>query len=510
MKNILLVVFLAFSISLFAQVKTINKEKLDIELQSIIENWDCPAIAVAIVKDNEIAYENGFGVLEVGKKKKTDANTNFAIASNTKAFTSAALAILVDEGRISWDDKVRKYIPWFELYDPYVSENMTIRDLLCHRSGLETFSGDLIWYATDHSRETIIRNAKYLEPAYGFREHFGYSNIMFLTAGQIVEYVTDTTWDDFVKARILKPLGMTRTNTSININNKLDNVASCHTIVDQKNVVIPYINWDNIAPAGSINSNVHDMSQWMILQLNRGTYNGTKIFSEEVAEEMWTPQTIIEVGSFTKSINPSTHLQAYGLGWTMYDYKGYLIVTHNGGYDGMISQTVLIPELNCGFVVLTNNLSMTYSAVMATLLDYITEDKLDSYWSDYYLKVKAWVDDYNADEKAAWENSRIANTSPSFKPEDYCGTYTSDIYGDVEISMQDGNIYLKMTHTSIYQGKLEHWHYDTYSIKFEQAPSLPSGSVTFIADKYGKISEMKIDIPNPDFDFTQLKLYKTK
>jgi hypothetical protein len=176
----------------------------------------------------------------------------------------------------------------------------------------------------------------------------------------------------------------------------------------------------------------------------------------------------------------------------------------------MISQTVLIPELNCGFVVLTNNLSMTYSAVMATLLDYITEDKLDSYWSDYYLKVKAWVDDYNADEKAAWENSRIANTSPSFKPEDYCGTYTSDIYGDVEISMQDGNIYLKMTHTSIYQGKLEHWHYDTYSIKFEQAPSLPSGSVTFIADKYGKISEMKIDIPNPDFDFTQLKLYKTK
>ncbi len=506
---LILASFLIAAVSLTAQVKTIDKELLDKELQNVIDKWDdCPAMAVVIVKDGAIAYENGFGVTEEGKRKKTDEYTNFAIASNTKAFTAAALAILVDEGRISLDDKVREYIPWFELYDPYVSENMTIRDLLCHRSGLKTFSGDLIWYASDHSRETVIRNARYLEPVYGFREHFGYSNIMFLTAGQIIEYVTDTTWDNFLKYRIFTPLGMSRTNTSITENNKLDNVASCHTNVDGQNVVIPYINWDNIGPAGSINSNVHDLSQWLILQLNKGMYKGTRIYSEKMADEMWSAQTAMTVSSFTKSINPSTHLKAYGLGWSMFDYKGYLIVTHNGGYDGMISQTVLIPELNCGFVILTNSLSMMYSAVMNQLMDYVIDDKIDGSWSDYYLKIKALIADYDKKDQAEWKNSRIPDTKPSFANEEYTGIYRSDIYGDVEVSIKSGKLYLKMLHTDIYQGKLNHWHYDTFSVKFEKAPSLPAGTVSFIADKYGKIIEMKIDIPNPDFDFTELKLYK--
>lgn len=508
MKNILIILLLIISIAATAQIKSVNKELLDTELQKTIDNWDCPAMAVAVVKDGKIAYENGFGVMETGKKQKVNANTNFAIASNTKAFTAAALAILVDEGRLDWNDKVRKYIPWFALYDPYVSENITVRDLLCHRSGLETFSGDLIWYGTDHSREEVIRQAQYLEPAYGFREHFGYSNIMFLTAGQIVEYVTDTTWDDFLKYRIFNPLGMTRTNTSITQNAKLDNVASCHTFVDGKAVVIPYINWDNIAPAGSINSNVHDVSQWLILQLGKGKFNDKKIWSEEVSDEMWTAQTAMSVDPFTKNINPSTHLKAYGLGWSIYDYKGYLIVTHNGGYDGMISQTVMIPELNCGFVVLTNSLSMMYNAVMNQMLDYIIEDKMDQKWSDYFLRVKTWIDDYEAKELAEWENSRVKNTKPSFSNDEYAGTYSSDIYGDVKVEIRKGKLYLIMTHTEIYQGEMSHWHYDTFSINFPAAPSLPSGTVTFIADKYGKIVEMKIDIPNPDFDFTQLKLYK--
>ncbi|MDD3741430.1 MAG: serine hydrolase [Bacteroidales bacterium] len=509
MKKIFFVlVFLSTAFYSFSQLQSIDNELLTAELQKVYDNWKSPAIAVAIVKDGEIAYEKGFGVLEYGKKQKTDEFTNFAIASNTKEFTSAALAILVDEGRISWDDKVRKYIPWFTLYDPYVSENMTIRDLLCHRSGLETFSGDLIWYGSDYSREEVIKRAQYLEPVYGFREHFGYSNIMFLTAGQIIEYVTDTTWDDFLKYRFFEPLGMTRTNTSIKTNAKLDNVASCHTESDGETVVIPYINWDNIGPAGSINSNVHDMCQWLIMQLNKGTYKSKKIFSTERSDEMWSAQTVMEVSPFTKQLNPSTHLKAYGLGWTLYDYKGYLIVTHNGGYDGMISQTVLIPELNTGFVVLTNSLSMVYMPLMNQLLDYLIDGEITSKWSDYYIRVKAWVDDYDAADRQAWIDARVPNTKPSYELSEYTGIYSSDVYGDVEISIIKGNLYLTMKHTEVYQGKLEHWHFDTFSVKFDKAPSLPEGSVTFIVDKYGKINEMKIDIPNPDFDFTELKLYK--
>jgi CubicO group peptidase (beta-lactamase class C family) len=510
MKNLLLLLFLFLSASTFAQIKAVNKELLDTELQKTLDSWDCPAMTVAVVKDGQIEYENGFGVLQIDKKHKADANTNFAIASNTKAFTSAALAILVSEGRLKWDDKVRKYIPWFSLYDPYVSENMTIRDLLCHRSGLKTFSGDLIWYGTNHSREDIIRRAQYLEPTYGFREQFGYSNILFLAAGQIVEYVTDTTWDDFLKYRIFDPLGMTRTNTSITENAKLENVASCHTFVDDKAVVIPYINWDNIGPAGSINSNVHDVSQWLILQLGKGTYKGKKIWNAAESDEMWSAQTVIDVSPFSKRVNPSTHLKAYGLGWTLFDYKGYLIVTHNGGYDGMISQTVLIPELDWGFVVLTNSLSMMYSAIMNQMLDYLIEGKMDQTWSDYYLDVKEWVDDYHAEENLEWKKARVADTKPSFETEAYCGTYGSDVYGDVTIEIVKGKLYLKMMHTEIYQSELTHWHYDTFTIKFDAAPSLPSGTVSFVADKYGKISEMVIEIPNPDFDFTELKLYKQK
>ncbi len=386
---------------------------------------------------------------------------------------------------------------------------MTIRDLLCHRTGLKTFSGDLIWYASDHSRKEVIRQARYLEPTYGFREHFGYSNIMVLTAGQIVEYVTDTTWDDFLEYRIFEPLEMNRTNTSIIQNKQLDNVASCHAYVEDKNIVVPYINWDNIAPAGSINSNVHDMTKWLILQLNKGVYNGARIFSADASDEMWKPHTIQDVSSFTKNIHPSTHFKSYGLGWGLYDYNGYLIVTHNGGYDGMISQTVLIPELDYGFIVLTNNLSMYYMVAQDQLLDYLTTNKLDSSWSDYFLKVKQWNDDYDVEEKQAWAESQVKGTKPSFEMEEYAGVYTSDVYGDVQVSIKSGKLYLEMSHTSIYQGELSHWHYDTFVIKFDQAPSLPSGIVSFISDKYGKINEMKIDIPNPDFDFTELKLYKT-
>ncbi|MDD2634276.1 MAG: serine hydrolase [Bacteroidales bacterium] len=508
MKKILLSLLAILPFVVFAQIDTLDADLLNVELQKSFDAWNVPGFAVAIVQGDQIVYEKGFGVLNAGKKEKVNQYTNFAIASNTKAFTAAALAILVDQGQISWEDKVIDYIPWFQLYDPFVTNQMTIRDLLCHRTGLKTFSGDLIWYASDHSREEVIRRARYLEPKYGFREKFGYSNIMYLTAGQIVEYVTDTTWDDFLKYRIFEPLEMTRTNTSISINQNLDNVAECHAFVDNQNIVIPYINWDNIAPAGSINSNVHDVAQWLILQLNKGEYNGKRIFSEQVANEMWKANTVQDISAFSRAVYPSTHLKAYALGWGLYDYNSYLIVTHNGGYDGMISQTVLIPELDLGFVVLTNNLSMFYTVALNQILDYLTKGEMDSKWSNYFLRLEELIANYDKEEQQTWEDTRILDTKPSHNLNDYTGVYQSDVYGDVEVKIKSNKLYIQMLHTSIYHGKLEHWHYDTFSVKFEDAPSLPSGTVSFVDDKYGTITEMKIDIPNPDFDFTELKLYK--
>ncbi|MDR2010585.1 MAG: serine hydrolase [Bacteroidales bacterium] len=511
MKKIFLqILLLFFAFFCYSQVSTIDQKALGTKLSEIFEAWgDVPALGIAVVQNNEIAFEKGYGVLETGKKTKANENTNFAIASNTKAFTAAALAILVDEGRISWDDKVRKYIPYFELYNPYVSNEMTIIDLLCHRSGLKTFSGDLIWYGSDHSREEVIKRAKYLEPVYGFREKYGYSNILYLTAGQIVEAVTDTTWDDFLKHRIFTPLGMNRTNTSVSVNEKLDNVAACHSLVNGKPVAIPYISWDNIAPAGSINSNVHDISKWMMLQLNKGEFNGKRIYSEKVSNEMWTAYTPKAVRPVATGVESDTHLKSYGLGWELYDFNGYLIVTHNGGYDGMISQTVLIPELNTGFVVLTNSLSIMFVAVQNTLIDYLIKGELSSAWSDRYLRVRDMIAEQDKKEKEEWEKSKIEGTSPAHNFKDYTGVYMSDVYGAVEISLTaDGSLYLKMMHTPDYQGKITHWHYDTFMVKFDRAISLPEGTVNFISDKYGKVVELQIDIPNPDFDFTELKLIK--
>jgi hypothetical protein len=301
---------------------------------------------------------------------------------------------------------------------------------------------------------------------------------------------------------------MTRTNTSITVNDKLDNVATCHAYVDGENIPIPYVNWDNIAPAGSINSNVHDVAKWLILQLNRGKYNDKQIFSEISADEMWKAHTVQDISSFSKSVYPSTHLKSYALGWGLYDYNGYLIVTHNGGFDGMISQTVLIPELDYGFVVLTNNLSMFYTVAQNQLLDYITKGEINSKWSDYFLRLEQWINDYDKEEKQAWIDARVANTKPAHPLEDYVGVYSSDVYGDVIVEVKSKKLYVTMTHTSIYHGELNHWHYETFTVKFDDTPSLPQGTVNFITDKNGDIVEMQIDIPNPDFDFTELKLYK--
>ncbi|MDL2262060.1 serine hydrolase [Bacteroidales bacterium OttesenSCG-928-I21] len=511
MKKILIFLCLSLIFNiLHSQTNDINQKELDQKLTEIFEKWnDVPALGVAIVKDDKITYQKGFGVLETGKKIKTNEYTNFAIASNTKAFTATALAILVDEGRISWEDKVRKYIPYFELYNPYVSNEMTIIDLLCHRSGLKTFSGDLIWYGSNHSREEVIRRAKFLKPSHGFREKYGYSNILYLTAGQIIESVTDTTWDDFLKHRIFIPLEMNRTNTSVSINEKLSNVAACHSLVDGKPIAIPYISWDNIAPAGSINSNVHDISQWLILQLNKGIYKGKRIYSEKVANQMWTAYTPKTARTITKGIKSDTHLKSYGLGWELYDYNGYLIVTHNGGYDGMISQTVLIPELNTGFVVLTNSLSIMFLPIQNMLLDYLTKRILNTEWSEKYLAARTRIAEIEKQEKQEWIAARVQETTPSHEIDSYVGTYVSDIYGEVKISLTtDKNLYIEMTHTPDYQGKLTHWHYNTFTVKFDKAISLPEGTVNFISNKQGKIIEMQIDIPNPDFDFTELKLIK--
>jgi CubicO group peptidase (beta-lactamase class C family) len=506
--SLLLILF--FYLSMFGQKDMDRKLKdLDAYYEQALDDWNVPGMAVAIVKDGEIIFSKGYGTLNVNTGEKVDGNSLFAIASNTKAFTATALAILVDEGKINWTDRVRDYLPWFELYDPYVSDNFTIRDLLTHRSGLKTFSGDLIWYGTKLSREEVVRNAKYLEPTFGFRGGWGYSNIMYIAAGLIIEEVTGQSWDEFIKDRILDPLHMDRTISSTKLLPGVENVSSPHNDFEDGLITIEWLNWDNVAPAGSIISSANDVSKWLIFNMNKGvTPEGDTLVSAWRFEEMWTAVNPQSISTWSKRNWPSTHFKAYGLGWAMFDYHGRKILGHGGGYDGFISNTTFVPEEGLGMVFLTNKNTSLYYPLKFKTLDVMLDAEEETDWSADFLAMIEQRKEMVEFEKEEAEAARAMDTKPTLPLQDYLGTYHCEMYGDAEVYFEGTQLMVHLLPTEIFVGTLSHWQYNSWKIEMKGVPALPSGLVNFIIDKEGKVAEMKIDIPNPDFYFDELEFLK--
>ncbi|OFX32625.1 MAG: hypothetical protein A2X08_08805 [Bacteroidetes bacterium GWA2_32_17] len=502
MQKSLVFFFFLLTANLYAQKPDL--QKLEAYIQKCMTEWEIPGMAVGIIKNDSLIFAKGFGVREIGKTEKVDANTMFGIASNTKAFTSAALATLVDEGKIKWDDKVTDYISYFEMYDPFVTHEFTIRDLLCHRSGLATFSGDLVWDASKYTREEIIRSIKYLKPVYSFRSHYGYSNLLVLTAGEIIPKVTGKSYDDYIKEKFFEPLGMKNTNTTIKKHSEYKNLAIPHARSYGKVIPIKYISWDNIAPAGGINSTVNDMSKWIKMQLNNGTVDEKLYFSKAAQRDMWSSQTVENISKFDEMLFPSMHFHNYGLGWDMFDYHGRKIINHSGGLDGMISQVVLVPEEKTGFVILTNSINYLPYTLMYSILDkcFGVEGKDYSSIILNYVKIRD-ENKIKADKEA--DEKRNKNSKPSLQLEKYCGTYGGELYGNATITLKNGKLELQFIPTPDFFSVLEHWQYDTFVVEFKNFPSLPKGKVNFILNQDGDVDEFKIDVPNPDFDFTELK-----
>ena len=336
--------------------QTMTNPQMDSLVENTMKAFEVPGIAVGIVKDGKLLYAKGYGVRSLNTGEKVDAHTLFGIASNSKAFTAAAMAILVDQGKLKWDDKVITYIPEFQLYDPYVTANFTIRDLLSHRSGLAPGAGDLM-HDPDSSNFTlsdIIHNMRFLTPVSPFRSKFGYSNNMYIIAGEIVARVSGMSWEKFVEKNIMGPLQMEESSASYNGIKDKTNVIDAHASVDGMVKVIPRYASEICDPAGGVYSSVTDLSKWAIMQLNGGKYGEgltQQLFSEAVHNEMWTPQTIIPIG---KTNIYNTHFGAYGLGWFLCDVKGYKQVFHTGQDVGMVSEIILMPELKLGIIVLTN------------------------------------------------------------------------------------------------------------------------------------------------------------
>jgi len=481
---------------------------LDEKITQAQKDWPVPGLAVVIVKDGETVLLKGYGELEMGGGEPVDEHTLFAIASNSKAFTSASLAMLVEEGKLSWDDPVRKHLPYFQLYNPYVSQEMRVRDLLSHRSGLGTFSGDLLWYGTDYTAEEVVRRTRFVPQAGAFRASYGYSNLMFVAAGEVVASASGMPWADFVERRILQPLGMARTVTSVTDLRHMENVATPHKNWSNRVAPIEWYNWDVMAAAGGIISSVSDMARWFKLQLGHGEASGQRLFSDASSWEMWTVHTPRAVSDGSRVSRPSTHFRGYGLGWGLNDYLGRLIVSHGGGYDGMFSQVVLVPEENLGIAVLSNSMTSVTTAITNSILDaYLGGVEQD--WSRSMLV--NWRSARGAFEarQNRFMEERVDGTSPSLSLEGYTGTYGGPMYGDATIGLEGGGLVLRLLPNPDLVADLTHLHHDTFLIEWRNTFAwFGTGAATFLLDPYGEVTEVRLDVPNDDLWFHELELIK--
>jgi CubicO group peptidase (beta-lactamase class C family) len=478
---------------------------LDSYVASSMKTFDVPGLAVAIVKDGKILVAKGYGVRKLGDSTPVDEFTTFGIGSNTKAFTTAALATLVDEGKLSWDDPVYQRLPGFVMYDAYVSHEMTIRDLLTHRSGMGLGEGDLLfWPHTTYSREEIIYKLRFMKPASSFRSHYAYDNLLYMTAGQIVPAVTGVSWDDYIRQHIFMPLGMNHSNvTNANIQPS-DDRAFPHSRVDGKLQVIPFENLDNAGPAGSINSCAADMAKWVQMQLNRGKFAGRdrRLFSEERSKEMWSPQTILPIGDPPPALaGLKANFADYALGWALRDYHGRKLVGHTGGVGGFVSRVMLVPEENLGVVILTNaEEDGAFDSILFHVLDYYF--RLPP--TDWISAFKSREDTQEKDAAEAMkkaESARATDSRPSLPLEKYAGVYNDGWYGPITIRMDSGKLIITFDHTPTMIGELQPWQQDTFKAHWRER-TIEDAFVSFSLNPDGTINSARMAAVSPLADFS--------
>ncbi len=523
MKRILLFTtvfaFLTFAFMQNVNAQALTSKQIDSLTNLVLKTFNVPGIAVGVVKDGKLIHAKGYGVANINTGKKVDENTLFGVASNSKAMTAAALGMLVDEGKIKWDDRVTDYIPEFKMYDPYVTEAFTIRDLLTHRSGLGLGAGDLMMFpdGSDFTKKDIIHNLRFLKPVSAFRTKYDYDNNLYIVAGEVVARASGKSWEDFVEQRIMQPLNMKSTAASLYRLKDRSNAIRPHAPVDGKLQVLD-IDWSESAnAAGGIWSNVTDWSKWVIAQMNHGKYGDSlkqKIFSDEVHEETWSAQTIIGA----RAVAPyNTHFAAYGLGWFLSDVKGYKQVTHTGGLAGIVTQVVMLPELNLGIIVFTNQQSgAAFNAISYTIKDsYLGIAGFDwvKIMHDRVEKGEAEAKKIN-DEVEQNIKSEQAKAAGGFNIAPYIGTYKDTWFGDIEISTTGGKAWLTSKRSPKLKGELFPFKGNTLIVRWNDRTMDADAYVMFTTDMDGKPSGITMKAISPltdfSFDFQDLDLKRVK
>ena len=490
---------------------------LSTDVERVMKQFDVPGIAIAIVKDGQVLAAQGFGVRKLGAPDKVDAKTLFEVASNSKAFTAAALAMLVDEGKLAWDDPVTKHLPDFQMYDAYVTHEMTVRDLLTHRSGLGLGAGDLLWWpTTSFSTDEIIHKLRYIPPSTSFRSSYAYDNLLYIVAGKIIAAKSGKTWGETIRERILTPVGMTTTTTSLAENAGNPNVANAHSKINDRIAAVKAMPVPNAVGAVGINTNAEDIARWMNVLLAQGKLpaganagSGTdgkeaRLFSAKQARELWTAQTPMRTGEpNAKLAGTRANFAAYGLGFQLRDYHGRLLALHSGALQGFYSKVVLVPEEKLGIAILTNAESGgSLNALQWQLLGRLV-DKDDK--TDWIGAVAAVEDEMHAKEKARLAKtsaSRAAKSQPSLPRTAYDGDYQDPWYGIATIKHVGGKQVLSLSRTPDLTGELEHYQHDTFIVRWKERNFNADAYVTFALNPDGSIERMKMQPISTETDFS--------
>ena len=495
-----------------AQAPAAPPAGFDAYVARVLKTFDVPGVAVAIVKDGRVVLAKGYGVRTLGKPDPVNADTRFGIASNTKVFTATAIAMLVEQGKLEWDAPVIRYLPDFAMYDPFVTRELTVRDLLVHRSGLGLGAGDLLWWpASTYDRAEIARRLRYIKPATSFRSAYAYDNVLYLVAGQLIEKLSGLSWEDFVRTRILVPVGMTSSTVRHADAASGGNVATTHAEVNGVVRAIAPMVSDNTNPAGGINSTAADMARWMIVQMDSGRIHpggprdlDKRIFTPASTADIWSIVTPIPVRSGARAgfehLRPN--LSGYALGLGVSDYRGNLRLQHSGGLPGYVSLVTMIPGKRLGVAVLTNQESgEAFNAITLRAIDaYLNVPDLDYLGLFAALRDTARIQLARANSSAA--AVRDSTSGPSLPRARYAGRYVDAWYGDVNIAMEGSALVMRFSHTPQLVGDMIHWQHDSFLVRWRDRELRADAYATFALNPDGTIDQLKMAPASDDVDFS--------
>ena len=437
------------------------------DVYAVLKDGKVPGAAVILIKDDKVLLSQGFGKRNVAKNLDVTPHTLFPIGSSSKAFTAAAIAMLVEEGKLEWDTPVRHYLPTFKLFDQFATERITVRDLLCHRSGLPRH--EFVWYGSNMTRKEMVERLAYLQPSVDFRARYQYNNLMYATAGYLIVAVTGQTWEDFVATRIFKPLGMSTSNTDVEDSQKTDDYALPYEEKKGEIEEVPfYSNFQAMGPAGSINTNLDDIEHWLRFQLSEGKHGGAQLLGTEYLMQTHTPHVVVPTGDeVPMGRHPEIASWCYGLGWSVGSYRGHRMIQHGGSIDGFMAEVVLLPDDHTAVAVFTNRGSNLVPYIIAfTACDRLLgAEKAD--WngrlSKEFADLKAQMEKQFAELQRA--EPAIPGTHPSHTLDAYCGNYENPGYGVVTISQVEDA--LQFTYNDI-PSSLTHVHYDIFELNLER------------------------------------------